>query len=156
MNTSVQELVKSLGLSIQEAQHEINKYDLIKYSEYFTEEKMLNEDLMVLLPKCVSFPLPNSDESIDIPIITLVNHNSLGLEEVEIKMDVNTTWNQTTQKVEIDVSPVASGAGETGQDPKTGSNNKTHIHLKFKARPTAEGISKHVEVYYQEFKRRNY
>lgn len=155
MSTSIQALIKSLGLAIQEAQHEINKYDLIKYSEYFTEQQVKEKDKMVLLPRCVSFPLPNSTESIDIPIITLVNHNSLGLEEVEVKMEVNTAWNKDTQQVEIDVSPIQSDVKDSdynGVNP----HNKTNINLKFKARPSAEGISKHVEVYYQEFKRNNY
>jgi hypothetical protein len=153
MSTSIEELIKSLGVSVREAQYLINKFSLVKYAEYFTEEHR-DSSTVVLTPRCISFPLPHTDEKIDVPIITLVNHSSLELEEVEIKMVVNTSWNPKSQQVEVDVSPMVPGNKLPEGDES--SHNTTHINLKFKIGPSAEGIAKHVESYYQEFKRNNY
>jgi hypothetical protein len=153
MTTTIQQLVKSLGISVQEAQHEIDKFALAKYSDYFTELKSQENDaLTVMIPKCVSFPLPHGD-SVDIPIMTLVNHSSLSLDEVDIKMSVNTSWNPKTEQIEIDVSPIIPNEQN---ELRENTYNTTHLHLKFKTKSAAEGLSKHVESYYQQFKRENY
>ena len=156
MSISIQELIKTLGISIQDAQDEISKEGLLRDAKYFTESELENSDEMILIPKCVSFPIPHSTEgkSVEIPIITLVNHRSLELESVEINMSVNTQWNAEEEFLEVDVSPLIDD--ESSEKNGINKYNSTTISMKFKSKSSAEGISKHVESYYQQFKRENY
>jgi len=154
MTQSIRNLIKSLGVSISEAQNDIDQFTLRKYANYFTEEKS-EDGRITLIPKSVSLPLPHTDEIIDIPIITLVNHTTLAIEEVEIRISVNASWNPQSEEVEIDVSPIVptkDSAATDGVNP----HNMSQIILKFKTTVVAEGILKHAETHYQEFKRKQY
>lgn len=137
-------LIKSIGISIRTAQEETEKFSLACYKEWFTEE-VTPEGGINLKPKTICVALPsgeNTYEKREIPIIALLNHHSLALEETRIRMSMVSRWDDNQQQMVVEMSPLTKDS-----DDSAITADRCEVELVFKRNPTGEGVSRYVDKF---------
>lgn len=89
------------------------------------------------MPKAckVVMPTGNGDEVVQVPLIALMHHHTLQLQETRVKLNVKTDLQNENLNVEIGAIP--SGANGQGQD-----EHMHQIELVFKSTAPSEGVSR--------------
>ena len=107
------DLISAVGSCVQRAQAAIEQAAVDQYMEYF-EQPVLSRGMPdedepdgMLKPRTLDVALPGEegeDRTVQVPLVALVNHNTLRLDQVKVKMNIiPTTLGQG--QVEIEAAP---------------------------------------------------
>ncbi len=123
----LEELMASLGNSVQQAQWALEQMGVRQYMSYFDAAgEGTNASLR---PKTVSFFLPGKeDQAVELPVLALCNHGRMSFDQVTIRLNV--ALDIPADGGGLEATPVA--AGEGGHQ----------IELAFRLGEPAEAISR--------------
>lgn len=140
--------VKSIGIAIRSAQQETERYSLEAYQNWFVEEKDENGEVS-LKPRTIIVSWPRNDGTYEpkrIPIIALLNHHSLTLDETKIRMSLISRWDEEKKQVIVESGPLPQESN--------GNNNQSidrcEIELTFKGNPSGEGVARYIDKFVRE------
>ena len=135
-NINLSELFTQIGLSMQEAQQKIEQFNYPTFINQFKNVNNSNdENSSILVPKTqqFSFKINDTTQILDVPIITLFNHNNLNLSEVKVSLNIkNFISNDKLLNIEV-------GSNQNNNESNT---NEGTIEIIFKKDTTNEGIAR--------------
>ena len=135
-NINLSELFTQIGLSMQEAQQKIEQFNYLTFIIQFKNVNNSNdENSSILVPKTqqFSFKINDTTQILDVPIITLFNHNNLNLSEVKVSLNIkNFISNDKLLNIEV-------GSNQNNNESNT---NEGTIEIIFKKDTTNEGIAR--------------
>ena len=135
-NINLSELFTQIGLSMQEAQQKIEQFNYLTLINQFKNVNNSNdENSSILVPKTqqFSFKINDTTQILDVPIITLFNHNNLNLSEVKVSLNIkNFISNDKLLNIEV-------GSNQNNNESNT---NEGTIEIIFKKDTTNEGIAR--------------
>jgi hypothetical protein len=135
-NINLSELFTQIGLSMQEAQQKIEQFNYLTFINQFKNVNNSNdENSSILIPKTqqFSFKINDTTQILDVPIITLFNHNNLNLSEVKVSLNIkNFISNDKLLNIEV-------GSNQNNNESNT---NEGTIEIIFKKDTTNEGIAR--------------
>jgi hypothetical protein len=135
-NINLSELFTQIGLSMQEAQQKIEQFNYLTFINQFKNVNNSNdENSSILVPKTqqFSFKINDTTQILDVPIITLFNHNNLNLSEVKVSLNIkNFISNDKLLNIEV-------GSNQNNNESNT---NEGTIEIIFKKDTTNEGIAR--------------
>lgn len=135
-NINLSELFTQIGLSMQEAQQKIEQFNYLTFINQFKNVNNSNdENSSILVPKTqqFSFKINDTTQILDVPIITLFNHNNLNLSEVKVSLNIkNFISNSKLLNIEV-------GSNQNNNESNT---NEGTIEIIFKKDTTNEGIAR--------------
>ena len=135
-NINLSELFTQIGLSMQEAQQKIEQFNYLTFINQFKNVNNSNdENSSILVPKTqqFSFKINDTTQILDVPIITLFNHNNLNLSEVKVSLNIkNFISNNKLLNIEV-------GSNQSNNESNT---NEGTIEIIFKKDTTNEGIAR--------------
>ncbi len=147
MKNSIEELIKNLGLAIQEAKSLMNEKFLADYSAFFERHEVGGKTHYE--PKCFTLPIPDSETGIlnqvKIPIVTLINHNSLAMSEVKVKMNIPVIVDN--QSCIVKVVSKKSVPLSSDLEHKDDRYSSCEIDITYKDQPHPESINEYQEYY---------
>lgn len=133
-NINLSELFTQIGLSMQEAQQKIEQFNYLTFINQFKNVNNSNdENSSILVPKTqqFSFKINDTTQILDVPIITLFNHNNLNLSEVKVSLNIkNFISNNKLLNIEV-------GSNQNNNESNT---NEGTIEIIFKKDTTNEGL----------------
>ena len=135
-NINLSELFTQIGLSMQEAQQKIEQFNYLTFINQFKNVNNSNdENSSILVPKTqqFSFKINDTTQILDVPIITLFNHNNLNLSEVKVSLNIkNFISNNKLLNIEV-------GSNQNNNESNT---NEGTIEIIFKKDTTNEGSAR--------------
>lgn len=135
-NINLSELFTQIGLSMQEAQQKIEQFNYLTFINQFKNVNNSNDkNSSILVPKTqqFSFKINDTTQILDVPIITLFNHNNLNLSEVKVSLNIkNFISNNKLLNIEV-------GSNQNNNESNT---NEGTIEIIFKKDTTNEGIAR--------------
>ena len=135
-NINLSELFTHIGLSMQEAQQKIEQFNYLTFINQFKNVNNSNdENSSILIPKTqqFSFKINDTTQILDVPIITLFNHNNLNLSEVKVSLNIkNFISNDKLLNIEVG----------SNQNNNSSNINEGTIEIIFKKDTTNEGIAR--------------
>lgn len=135
-NINLSELFTQIGLSMQEAQQKIEQFNYLTFINQFKNVNNSNdENSSILIPKTqqFSFKINDTTQILDVPIITLFNHNNLNLSEVKVSLNIkNFISNNKLLNIEVG----------SNQNNNSSNINEGTIEIIFKKDTTNEGIAR--------------
>ena len=135
-NINLSELFTQIGLSMQEAQQKIEQFNYLTFINQFKNVNNSNdENSSILVPKTqqFSFKINDTTQILDVPIITLFNHNNLNSSEVKVSLNIkNFISNNKLLNIEV-------GSNQNNNESNT---NEGTIEIIFKKDTTNEGIAR--------------
>lgn len=135
-NINLSELFTQIGLSMQEAQQKIEQFNYLTFINQFKNVNNSNdENSSTLIPKTqqFSFKINDTTQILDVPIITLFNHNNLNLSEVKVSLNIkNFISNDKLLNIEVG----------SNQNNNSSNINEGTIEIIFKKDTTNEGIAR--------------
>lgn len=135
-NINLSELFTQIGLSMQEAQQKIEQFNYLTFINQFKNVNNSNdENSSILVPKTqqFSFKINDTTQILDVPIITLFNHNNLNLSDVKVSLNIkNFISNNKLLNIEV-------GSNQNNNESNT---NEGTIEIIFKKDTTNEGIAR--------------
>lgn len=135
-NINLSELFTQIGLSMQEAQQKIEQFNYLTFINQFKNVNNSNdENSSILVPKTqqFSFKINDTTQILDVPIITLFNHDNLNLSEVKVSLNIkNFISNNKLLNIEV-------GSNQNNNESNT---NEGTIEIIFKKDTTNEGIAR--------------
>lgn len=141
-------LMKGISKAIKEAQGHIEDCSTKNFYSYFEEQKGNEKDSGSLRSKTKIFQIPQSSGGYierNIPVVSLVNHHSLQLEEVRLKMQVTSSWDNEKNKLMVTVEPIRHDL-----DANERKNEKyAEIELIFKRNDAPEGVQRILLEHYK-------
>ncbi|MDO5558491.1 MAG: DUF2589 domain-containing protein [Oscillospiraceae bacterium] len=128
---NLEDLISSVSSSVRQAQSSVEKNNVKQYVDtYF---KKLKDSDGSLTPVTKAFKIKSSDSSkIDVPLVSLVNHSTVTLDQVNIKMNVIMSVNSSNQ-IE---------AALTASSDNCETNMASEIELIYKQKDPAEGLAR--------------
>ena len=121
---------------MQEAQQKIEQFNYLTFINQFKNVNNSNdENSSILVPKTqqFSFKINDTTQILDVPIITLFNHNNLNLSEVKVSLNIkNFISNNKLLNIEV-------GSNQNNNESNT---NEGTIEIIFKKDTTNEGIAR--------------
>lgn len=141
------ELIAAIGVSVQKAQQTIEANGIDQFLSYFEEKEIRakgnkavlgqekEENERALIPRTCKVILPgeNGEDIIEVPLITMLHHKSLKLDEARIKLNVKTQL--IGDQINVEVDQIASNEEGLGCD-------RQQIELVFKSGEPAEGVAR--------------
>jgi hypothetical protein len=137
--------IKSIGIAIRSAQEETERYSLEAYKNWFVEGETEDGEA-TLKPKTITVSLPKNDGTYaekEIPIIALLNHHSLILDETRIKMSLIARWDDHEKSLVVESGPIPKEGGESDSR----SLDRCEVELIFKGSSSGEGIARYVDKF---------
>lgn len=152
MEIEIGKLIGNIGIAVQQAQLALEQNSEHAFLQYFDTAQISPEPLLAtalgedmdqelpqpiteIKPKLHYFNLPQTDNTdlLAVPAVTLVNHSSLALDKVKIKLNVSATIKKDLFFVNVEAAPKEDGAGMP----------LVHeVEIEFKGAEPAEGISR--------------
>lgn len=121
---------------MQEAQQKIEQFNYLTFINQFKNVNNSNdENSSILIPKTqqFSFKINDTTQILDVPIITLFNHNNLNLSEVKVSLNIkNFISNDKLLNIEVG----------SNQNNNSSNINEGTIEIIFKKDTTNEGIAR--------------
>ena len=140
---SFKDLFTTIGRAIQDAQQAIELHSYNNYWQYFSAATPANdlptEDIMQPKIKKVILPGSGSDGVNREPVVALVNHAPMSLEEVKVKLKVKTITPAANQ-LQLDLGALTAADDVSTDADKQDDANIIELTFK-KAQPT-EGIAR--------------
>ncbi len=156
MKLGINELIESIGKAVSEAQQNIELHSLYRFFNYFEEEAEdgeRDEGGQVLSPKTAKMAVPKSDDITgtvvtEIPLLSLVPHNQVSLQQVSVKMKV-CLYTDDTDEIMADMNVPArnvSASPDAAGEVCSGATTQMHeVELVYNVSEKSEGLSRVVE-----------
>jgi hypothetical protein len=135
------DILTGLSQAIQKAQAAIDAQHYETFKALLSAEENTEDDqgnrTQAIKSRTVLLPMLKPDGTTvvrKIPLVTLLKHDSLHLDEVRIKMAFRASWNEKTNGMSLDV--VIPAEGESAEGPSQ------EIQLVFKRGDPPEGIAR--------------
>lgn len=144
----ITDLMKGISKAIKEAQAYIEDNSLEIFYSYFETQNSIERKEGPLRSKTKKFLIPNVEGMYiekNIPVVSLVNHHSLQLEEVRLKMQVTGRWDNGTNKLMVNVEPIPHDLDSTKREDK----KYAEIELIFKKNDAPEGVQRILLEHYK-------
>lgn len=151
-------LFAAIGSAMYEAQQAINTNELNGYWRYFEQDPSLKtknqqeggenaeeaNNVVAPVMRRLMIPYPEGGyREIQVPVVSLVNHNSFSLEQVKFRMNVKTTVDENTGALRVSVGPFRRKNCQDKQDNSVDHQEDLHeIELTFKRGDSSEGIAR--------------
>ncbi|WP_455654521.1 DUF2589 domain-containing protein [Phascolarctobacterium sp.] len=143
---SFKDLFTTIGQAIQDAQQAIELHSYNNYWQYFSSVTPTNdlptEDIVQPTIKKILLPGSGSDggkRELLVPVVALVNHAPMSLEEVKVKLKVKTVTPAANQ---LQLSLGALTAADEANTDTDKQDDANIIELTFKKAPPTEGIAR--------------
>jgi hypothetical protein len=143
----IDKLIKEISNAIKDAQIHIENYALEAFQSCFMQKGSEKEEETACYPKMIKLPIPNSKGEFteqDIPIVSLLHHHALFLDEVKLKLRVSCSLDTESENLHVNIEPTYHKK-DTGEGKEV---SYADIELLFKRGETTEGISKIMQKHY--------
>lgn len=140
MKLELTELITSLGLTVSKAQKEMETNAIGNFLSYFDTQPIRADaeapSTTALEAKTISINIPcgNAEKTVSVPIAALALHNSLELEEVIFKMNI--------QPIVEDQKVVCCNVDSLETTEEKNTDNNSSMELIFKRNAPSEGIAR--------------
>lgn len=109
MQIELKRLVAAIGRSISDAQHIIAASGTENYLSHFHQSPGCRDGETAYAPDTVAILIPPPDGSrppaqVDLPLVTLSNHNTVGLDSVRVRLHAAASVNESEQVI-LDLTP---------------------------------------------------
>ncbi|MCY1013934.1 DUF2589 domain-containing protein [Nannocystis pusilla] len=160
MSSQLDELLATISGGIGDTLRAVEDHALTRYLDFFEAGPTVDGETP-LVPKTVSLPVPAADGSYQlrkIPIVALVNHNSLQIDELKLKfrLELDEAASQDGPvKILARLAPMrsyaapASRAGRTGRARRTPADSFAEVEVHFKRGEASEGIARLAAHYHK-------
>ena len=141
-------LVGGIGNSIREALHSLDAYNLHSFMQHFDSAPGEAGQADTVQPKTIALPMPTPSgkhETRHVPVVALLNHSSLQLQEIRIKLRVTLSSQEENKPLMAEVAPLKPQAGDEDTQPNT-----AEIELYFKRGDPPEGVSRVLTEYHKQ------
>lgn len=130
----IDELIKSLGIAVQEAHNAISDKAVLQFFSQHFDMPQTGDNNVTYIPKLIEITLPGSSDGdnsrvLYVPTAVLASHKNLELNEVKINLDIDIS-EETDREVNADVKG-CSNAEYTGS-----------LEIVFKCADEAEGFAR--------------
>lgn len=139
MEHNLNDLLITIGRSVQEAQQVLDRNTVNMYLEYFEQK---NE---VFSPITQTFVVQDNENLLTVPMVTMIEHSNMVLSQVDISFQVATSFDAKTGQVMV--APTRASAESSTTDTIAIQNNQ--INMKFRREQPAEGISRINQHFYK-------
>lgn len=133
---TLSDIMRGMQYSVNTAQEILEKHHIQLLNRYFSEDG-------VAVTKQIKI---SENKILDVPLISVVNQNSLCIDEMEIEFSAKINSielkNLKSNNEDIDRSSFAMDF-----TPSERSNNKVSVKIKFKTKEQPEGISRIVDEF---------
>lgn len=140
--------MEGISKAVKEAQELIEDQSRESFNRYFVTESIKENEPTALRPKMMKIQIPNVvGEYVEknIPIVSLVNHHSLQLEEVRLKMQVSGSWNNEKNRLMVTIEPIRH---DLDTDERK-SEKYIELDLTFKRNDAPEGVQRVLLEHYK-------
>ncbi|WP_434425121.1 DUF2589 domain-containing protein [Nannocystis pusilla] len=161
MSSQLDELLATISRGIGDTLRAVEDHALARYLDFFEAGPTTDGDTP-LVPKTVSLPVPAADGSYQlrkIPIVALVNHHSLQIDELKLKfrLELDEAASEAGPvKILARLAPMRSYAAPAGPGGKDGESAPTQpadsfaeVEVHFKRGETSEGIARLAAHYHK-------
>ncbi len=155
------ELITAISQAMLDAQTAVTRSALDGYWRYFRPSGVLRreggsqdgaakEEALEPVTRKIVIPYPDDSgvmKEIDVPLVTLVHHNTFNLDEVKLKMRVTTAVDRPDGPLKVSLQPLRRMQETDGKNDLPGSAGRVEepgqeIELVFRRDAPAEGISR--------------
>lgn len=154
MQLGIGELIESIGKAVSDAQQNMEKQSLYSFFDYFDEAaENSNEDSMQLCPKTARVALPSSNDitettAVEIPLLSLVHHNQVSLDQVSVKMKICLYLDEHSD-IKVDMNaPIMNSALSSDNSEERRQSDQLQVHemeLVYRVSDKSEGLSRVVQ-----------
>ncbi len=155
------ELFTAINEAMLHAQAAVTRLTLDEYWRYFQPTNILrrdgddqanspHEEALAPVTRRIVIPYPDDSgvlKEINVPLVTLVHHNTFNLDEVKLKMRVATSVDRPGGPLKVSLQPLSRVQETDGKNDVTDAAGKLEepgqeIELVFKRDAPPEGISR--------------
>jgi hypothetical protein len=137
---NLNDLIGIIGKSLKEALDFVDEFSLNTFMSKFEEKPGDGNGPATIVPKTVKIPFPKPDgtyESKEIPVVSLLNHSSLQIEDLRIKMKVVFSSSAEENVLKAEVGPARPDNDEDEVKPEV-----AEIEVNFKRGLPPEGLAR--------------
>lgn len=104
------DLIAGVGSCVQRAQAAVEQAALEQYMGYFERSVPVQgvpdeeKPKEILIPRILDMTLPGDMRTVPVPLVALVNHNTLRLDKVKVRMNLIPT-RLDNERVEVEAAP---------------------------------------------------
>lgn len=104
------DLIAVVGSCVQRAQAAVEQAAVEQYMGYFersvSTQRLADEEKReeMLVPRTLDVALPGEDRTVQVPVLALVNHNTLRLDQVKVRMNLIPT-RLDKEQMEVEAAP---------------------------------------------------
>ncbi|WP_420628425.1 DUF2589 domain-containing protein [Candidatus Leptofilum sp.] len=132
-------LLAALSISIHRANEILKESSIDEFSKYFDETHDEEGQVSSYTPTSIPLKVPAGDGShkvIDVPIVALLHHHAMALENVKVEINLKTVyWEEENEMLAVRVGPL-------DQEENQPSGISASFVLDFKLNETPEGKSR--------------
>lgn len=150
----LEELLSTIGKSIRDTLKAVEEHSLTRYLEYFDSEEG-SDGKLKLQPKTVTIPVPAADgtyEPREIPIVALMHHSSLQIEELRLKFHVHMDDEDDREgkaRVHARLVPLGVRSSHPGAEHAEEHSSFADVEVFFKRGEPNEGVARISGSYYK-------
>lgn len=141
MSISLSKLLTDVSIAVQKSNTAIDMYTSNAYINNGYEVVDSDSDSKIT-PKIYKIVLPNSKEELNVPKSVLMNHKSIQLDEIDLKIKVALSENES--------NPASDDMLVEMKSENDNSDFVSEINLRFKIAPTPEGTARIQSKYLQD------
>ncbi|MDY3617642.1 DUF2589 domain-containing protein [Agathobaculum sp.] len=135
---ALEELLKSISLSVQSAQNAMQEAEINNFLHFFENELQADgmDNVSVpapVSPKILPFCINQGNPQLKVPLVSLTGHRSLSLDTVRVVLNV--TAKADSEGVQVEVASVDNNEQQSHQ-----------IALEFKQQEASEGVSRMLDA----------
>jgi len=121
----LEELVASVGSSVQQAQTALEQAEVSRYLSYFTPDRKGGP----LAPQTVSLVLPGAEEkTVELPLVALCSHDRMCFDQVTVSLNIELQ--------------VPDGGGSLEAAPASAASGGHRVELTFRREEPVEAVSR--------------
>lgn len=135
------EFLKSVGLSVQDAQSALEQYAVQSFLRFFKPASAADgeDGLCAVEPitRRVILPGEEGETPVDLPMAVMAHHNTLQLDTVTVRLNAKMAVRQSDNALLLEPSPLAKQDGAADGEPSNGE-----VELVFRGSAASEGLAR--------------
>jgi len=156
----LEDLFSAIGGAMYQAQQAVKENELNGYWRYFEPAKVSNAqvsnednaaaenaqtDAVMPIMRQIVIPSPDGKGSLremQVPVVSLVNHNAFNLEQVKVRMRVTASVDENSGDLMVGIGPLRRKTDDEDGSPANSAGTEQEIELVFKREEASEGIAR--------------